>query len=636
MLTAPKHTRTRTRRGRLSRTVAVGVAAALPVTLIPSTAYAHGSQIEMEYSSSASRASARPLNGAMITGSLFATIPSDPSIAAVEFYLDDTDLAGSPRRIDRAAPFDFVGGTSTSATAFDTRALASGSHTITALITHTDADVTIVETTFDAIGTRALPGITSATGVAAVTVADDESRTIRIDSGQTVSEPSLPGWGPDSGFTGGFASSRPLVTAIAGTTDDAVYRTERSATANLAGFSYSFPASVAGEYIVTLKFAEIYFGATGGGAGGAGKRVFSANIEDGPVELADFDIYQSVGSMTAVDRTFVVPVTDGALDIRFTAKVNRPTVSAITVVAPLPAIEPPPTPIATNWANLRWATAAPSMVGRAEAQGAVVGGKLYVFGGFVSGWTGTKRSEVFDPATNSWSRLPDFPVYLSHSPAVADGKNIWLIGGYGGLGTTRVWKYDTVARTYTAGPALPAGRGAGAAAIVGRELHFFGGSTFKSDPDRSEHWALNLDSGTRWVVRAPMPNPRNHVTAVALNGQIYAIGGQYRRDESTGLQDDVDRFDPATNTWTAVANLPKARSHIVSVVFGGQILVLGGTNPGNTASRDVTAYDPVTNTWTLATSLPTGRKTGVAGVIGDAIIFNGGGFATSTYVGKLL
>ena len=42
----------------------------------------------------------------------------------------------------------------------------------------------------------------------------------------------------------------------------------------------------------------------GGGPGGAGRRVFSANLEGGPTELANYDINADVGPMAAAVKEF--------------------------------------------------------------------------------------------------------------------------------------------------------------------------------------------------------------------------------------------------------------------------------------------------------------------------------------------
>lgn len=46
---------------------------------------------------------------------------------------------------------------------------------------------------------------------------------------------------------------------------------------------------------------------------------------------------------------------------------------------------PPPPPPPADAAPFSWETMAPAPLGRSEAQGAAVNGKLYVFGGFFSG-----------------------------------------------------------------------------------------------------------------------------------------------------------------------------------------------------------------------------------------------------------
>jgi N-acetylneuraminic acid mutarotase len=618
---------------RVAAWLAVLVLAAGLAATAPGSAAAHeGDAPALLVSSSSNRAAASSLSGATVKGSIYPFLATGAEIAMVEFWFDNPGMSGAPRRTEREGPYDFAGGSATAASPFDTTKAAEGSHTISTRVTYTDGDFINGETTFtvDNVQTPTPPP-------------PAPSNAVRWNAGGGALTTGGATWAADANFSGGYSYTNTKVTAIAGTTDDAIYLNERSATQNLGGFGYSIPTSAAGTHTVTLHFAEIYHGATGGGPAGDGKRVFSANLEGGAVELVDFDIYAAAGAMTATARTFSVPVADGRLDIVFTAKVDRPSVAAITVVPPNGGGAPPPTPPPSgDGTTFSWDTLAQAPIGRSEAQGAAVGGRLYVFGGFFSGTITTARSDVYDATANTWTRLPDLPEELTHSAAVADGNTIWLLGGYvddhPGPATRSVWKFDTVSRTYTRGPQLPAPRGAGAAAIAGRQLHFFGGTSrvagSTADPDQPHHWVLNLDGGTAWSTRANLPNPRNHLTGAAVDGKIYAIGGQHNENENTGLQSDVHRFDPATNVWTKVASMPKARSHVVSVVRDGQIVVLGGTNPGNTASSDVTAYSPGDNTWSKLPSLAGGRKTPVAANIGGVVHLTGGSHATSTYAGR--
>lgn len=113
-----------------------------------------------------------------------------------------------------------------------------------------------------------------------------------------------------------------------------LFQTER--TNALLEFDYAIPLPN-GSYSVTLHFAEIYWGATGGGPIGIGQRIFDVSIE-GALVLNDYDIIADVGTETPVSKTFDVMVTDGQLELNFSALpatggVNQPKVSAIEIVA---------------------------------------------------------------------------------------------------------------------------------------------------------------------------------------------------------------------------------------------------------------------------------------------------------------
>ncbi|MEO1485535.1 MAG: malectin domain-containing carbohydrate-binding protein [Bacteroidota bacterium] len=109
------------------------------------------------------------------------------------------------------------------------------------------------------------------------------------------------------------------------------YRSERFGGGGT--FNYDIPVS-SGTYTVNLHFAEIWFGAPGGGSGGTGSRVFDVDIE-GTTVLSQFDIYATSGSNPNVQQ-FTVTVTDGNLDIFFTSGraggANNPKVSGIEVI----------------------------------------------------------------------------------------------------------------------------------------------------------------------------------------------------------------------------------------------------------------------------------------------------------------
>lgn len=318
----------------------------------------------------------------------------------------------------------------------------------------------------------------------------------------------------------------------------------------------------------------------------------------------------------------------------------------------LPALRtapaPPPAGAAaalafTVTAPYSWRSAAPHPIARFECNGLATHGRLWVLGGF-NRWTteASPRSDSYDPATNSWRRLADMPQSISHAPAIVEGDRIWLFGGFvgnnPGPSTDNVWIYDISDDAWAAGPDLPAARGGGGAALVGRTIHFFGGASrppgASGFTDQDDHWALDLDDrAAGWQRRADLPSLRNHIAGVALGGYAYAIGGQRANDETSGNSSLVERYDPDTDTWRRMAPLPAPRGHTTASTFasGGRIIVIGGVNNAFLASAEVTSYDPAADAWTQHQPLPAGRKTPIAGEIDDRLVVttgnNGGGHA---------
>lgn len=299
--------------------------------------------------------------------------------------------------------------------------------------------------------------------------------------------------------------------------------------------------------------------------------------------------------------------------------------------------------LAQSSPTVKWTTVAPSSIGRTEAPGIVADGKLYVFGGYIdTTYTPTKRADVYDPVNDTWTRITDLPKGITHSGITVDGKDIYIAGGYpakstGGqmFATRDVWKYNVDMNTWSAMPPLPQARGSGALEILGRELHFFGGSDINR-VDKVDHWVLSLDNGTGWRRAAPLPNPRNHLADAVLNNKLYAIGGQLGRSH-TGTQTSVYSWNSATNTWTEVASLPRGRSHIggATFVMNDQIVVAGGLNEQGKHMSNVTVYNPLSNSWSELTPLPRPLSSGVAGSIGNQIFYTTGApnFSSTTYQG---
>ncbi|WP_129336159.1 DUF4038 domain-containing protein [Cellulomonas endophytica] len=143
-------------------------------------------------------------------------------------------------------------------------------------------------------------------------------------------------WAADAGAVGGRASTQ-TDGDVAGTTEDALYRQLR---VGMTGYALKVPA--AGTYRVTLHMQENYHTAVGA-------RVFSARAE-GTTVFTDLDLVRTAGPRTAYAVSKDVAVTDGTLDLAFSARTNLSTVSAIEAVLSSPTTgtvgpSPSPTPL---------------------------------------------------------------------------------------------------------------------------------------------------------------------------------------------------------------------------------------------------------------------------------------------------
>ena len=124
-------------------------------------------------------------------------------------------------------------------------------------------------------------------------------------------------WSADQLFTGGVTYATPA--AIANTTSDPLFQTERYG----ANFAYAIPVAN-GSYNLDLGFAELYWNA-------AGNRVFDVTVE-GKLAIDDLDIWSQVGQNAALTKAVSgIAVTDGILNINFTASKDQAKVSFIGV-----------------------------------------------------------------------------------------------------------------------------------------------------------------------------------------------------------------------------------------------------------------------------------------------------------------
>ena len=120
---------------------------------------------------------------------------------------------------------------------------------------------------------------------------------------------------------------------------------------------------------------------------------------------------------------------------------------------------------------------------------------------------------------------------------------------------------------------------------------------------------------------APLPEPRDHLAAVALDGRLYAVAGApgWLAGQQTSVTLWV--YDPERDLWERRAPLPLGRAAHAAVAVGGKLYVVGGVGP---EPQRALAYDPATDSWTVLAPMSRPREHLAAAAI-DGLIYVVGG-----------
>ena len=106
------------------------------------------STYSLKVSKQANRSGASELKGATVSGNIYVFTAPDSGVSKVQFYLDDPNMSGTPKQTESVAPYDFAGGSVSTAKPFDTSSLSEGSHTITAKVVLSGGGSEVVNATF--------------------------------------------------------------------------------------------------------------------------------------------------------------------------------------------------------------------------------------------------------------------------------------------------------------------------------------------------------------------------------------------------------------------------------------------------------------------------------------------------------
>ncbi len=161
----------------------------------------------------------------------------------------------------------------------------------------------------------------------------------------------------------------------------------------------------------------------------------------------------------------------------------------------------------------------------------------------------------FDPATDTWTRLADYPAPQT-TAAVSwyDGARIWIACAFHAY-TNDVWYYDISANRWTQA-SQPSPMRVMAAVGAQCQGRWFIGTGFHNY-SQNEWYEWTADE--QWTRRASVPGKGRHNAACAATEEaVYVLGGWHYGDSlTTGFHyEDILRYTPQSDSWTYCGTIP--------------------------------------------------------------------------------
>lgn len=248
-------------------------------------------------------------------------------------------------------------------------------------------------------------------------------------------------------------------------------------------------------------------------------------------------------------------------------------------------------PAADRWTRLATLPAARHHIALATA-----GGLIYGVGGFSGGfpnWRAEASTYVYEPDADRWTDGVPLPYPSAEGVCAAIGSRVYLVGG-------RIREHD-------------------------------GARHFNAHADTTQGGVFDPAQG-RWSAIAPAPTARNSAAAAVIDGRLYVVGGRQAVKQADGSLRQVnvpalEVYDPARDRWTSRAPMPQAQGGLAAAALDGRLYAFGGEQwvPEQKVFAEAWVYEPKRDSWAALPALPTPRHGLGAATLGNRIHVFGGG-----------
>jgi carboxypeptidase family protein/Kelch motif protein len=220
---------------------------------------------------------------------------------------------------------------------------------------------------------------------------------------------------------------------------------------------------------------------------------------------------------------------------------------------------------------------------------------------------------AMDPAAGTWTQLASATDGREAPGHGIIGGKLYIAGGWTSDGTPQPTMeiYDIAGNTWTAGPAVPVPTAGAGSAVLDGKLYLVGGCTAATCAP-TDSVSVYDPATSDWSQIARYPEAVAWISCAAIGGKLYCAGGA---NESANFQ-HAYVYTPATGAWSTLPDMPISLWGSSYAAANGMLIISSGvTGADNILTNQAVAYNPRSATWTALPNANTATYRG-AGALG--------------------
>jgi N-acetylneuraminic acid mutarotase len=243
-------------------------------------------------------------------------------------------------------------------------------------------------------------------------------------------------------------------------------------------------------------------------------------------------------------------------------------------------------------------------------------GRVLVVGGYNLPEQWIDDAEVYDTQLDVWTIIPPHHSHgTGHSATRLKDGRVLIVGGCisSGVCTNIVETFDPSTNLWKEAASMQADRwGQTSQLLENGRLLIAGGVTAAGDTPADGSALIYDPSHNTWGITKSMNTPNFLAQSVKLNnGEVLVAGGFLSGSHPPEISNEVEIYDPDTNTWRTVAPLSNPRyAFTLKLLPNGQVIAISGAREWDnfwtqdSFVKEIELFDPAVEQWHVIGELP--------------------------------